>query len=237
MAVVSPEQIAVAIKTPHGPIVKALMDRGIAKFALNPKQLDCFRNRFSTAEAKDDRRDALMLPLPCAPTATASAVSTQWTRLSWSFANGRAWPRNSSKNAFADLGQSSHTRGERPADREEDSPCADCTLHPTRYRGGRAKLAAVASLQRSMIEPVLPPNTTTAAATPPSEPVATLRTVADRLLGIACIILTIELSSTPRDCLPTSRKPLDHLEVPRDILHGKIGIQDSPQHQRLRQGL
>ena len=34
-----PEQVAVAIETPHGPIVEALMDRGIAVFAINPKQL------------------------------------------------------------------------------------------------------------------------------------------------------------------------------------------------------
>jgi transposase len=56
-----PEQVAVAIETPHGPIVEALMDRGIAVFAINPKQLDRFRDRFSPAGAKDDRRDALVL--------------------------------------------------------------------------------------------------------------------------------------------------------------------------------
>jgi transposase len=56
-----PEQIAVSIETPHGPIVEALMDRGIAVFAINPKQLDRFRDRFSPAGAKDDRRDALVL--------------------------------------------------------------------------------------------------------------------------------------------------------------------------------
>ena len=37
------------------------MDRGIAVFAINPKQLDRFRDRFSPAGAKDDRRDALVL--------------------------------------------------------------------------------------------------------------------------------------------------------------------------------
>ena len=56
-----PGQIAVAIETPHGPIVEALMDRGVAVFAINPKQLDRFRDRFSPAGAKDDRRDALVL--------------------------------------------------------------------------------------------------------------------------------------------------------------------------------
>jgi transposase len=56
-----PDQVAVAIETPHGPIVEALMDRGIAVFAINPKQLDRFRDRLSPAGAKDDRRDALVL--------------------------------------------------------------------------------------------------------------------------------------------------------------------------------
>ena len=56
-----PDQVAIAIETPHGPVVEALMDRGIAVFAINPKQLDRFRDRFSPAGAKDDRRDALVL--------------------------------------------------------------------------------------------------------------------------------------------------------------------------------
>ncbi len=54
-------QVAVAIETPHGPIVEALMDRGVAVFAISPQQLDRFRDRFSPAGAKDDRRDALVL--------------------------------------------------------------------------------------------------------------------------------------------------------------------------------
>jgi transposase len=56
-----PEQVAVAIETPHGPVVEALMDRGVAVFSINPKQLDRFRDRLSPAGAKDDRRDALVL--------------------------------------------------------------------------------------------------------------------------------------------------------------------------------
>ena len=35
--------------------------RGFAVFALNPKQLDRFRDRFTAAGAKDDRRDAHVL--------------------------------------------------------------------------------------------------------------------------------------------------------------------------------
>ena len=50
--------IGVAIEVPHGPVVETMMERGFAVHALNPKQLDRFRDRFSPAGAKDDRRDA-----------------------------------------------------------------------------------------------------------------------------------------------------------------------------------
>ena len=52
------DTIAVAIEVPHGPVVDALLDRGFAVHAINPKQLDRLRDRFSVAGAKDDRRDA-----------------------------------------------------------------------------------------------------------------------------------------------------------------------------------
>lgn len=57
----APAQIAVAIETPHGPVVEVLLERGFAVFALNPKQLDRFRDRFTVAGAKDDSRDAHVL--------------------------------------------------------------------------------------------------------------------------------------------------------------------------------
>ncbi|ANY83745.1 hypothetical protein BB934_36545 (plasmid) [Microvirga ossetica] len=50
--------VAVAIEVPHGPVVDTLLDRGFAVHAINPKQLDRLRDRFSVAGAKDDRRDA-----------------------------------------------------------------------------------------------------------------------------------------------------------------------------------
>jgi transposase len=53
-----PGRVAVAIEVPHGPIVDALLDRGFAVHAINPKQLDRLRDRVSLAGAKDDRRDA-----------------------------------------------------------------------------------------------------------------------------------------------------------------------------------
>jgi Transposase len=96
-----PEHVAVAIEMPHGPVVEALMDRGIVVFAINPKQLDRFRDRFSPAGAKLTAGTPSCWPLPCALTATVSAVWKRWIQLSWSFANGRAWPRSSSRNGFA----------------------------------------------------------------------------------------------------------------------------------------
>jgi transposase len=57
----APGQIAVAIETTHGPVVEMLLEHGFLVFAINPKQLDRFRDRFTVAGAKDDRRDAHVL--------------------------------------------------------------------------------------------------------------------------------------------------------------------------------
>lgn len=54
-------RIAVAIETPRGALVEMLVDRGLAVFAINPKQLDRFRDRHTVAGAKDDRLDAYVL--------------------------------------------------------------------------------------------------------------------------------------------------------------------------------
>src|SRR5262245_18682311 len=56
-----PTAIAVAIETPRGILVDTLLEQGFALFAINPKQLDRFRDRFSAAGAKDDARDAHVL--------------------------------------------------------------------------------------------------------------------------------------------------------------------------------
>ena len=56
-----PAAIAVAIEVPRGAVVDSLLERGFATFSLNPKQLDRFRDRFTVAGAKDDRRDAPVL--------------------------------------------------------------------------------------------------------------------------------------------------------------------------------
>ncbi|HTX53231.1 MAG TPA: IS110 family transposase [Candidatus Baltobacteraceae bacterium] len=55
---VDPAFAAVAIETPRGAVVETLVERGYAVFAINPKQLAHFRDRYTSAGAKDDDRDA-----------------------------------------------------------------------------------------------------------------------------------------------------------------------------------
>ena len=56
-----PGEIHVAIETPHGPIVEALLERGFNVYCINPKQLDRFRDRFTVSGAKDDSLDSYVL--------------------------------------------------------------------------------------------------------------------------------------------------------------------------------
>jgi transposase len=65
-----PSRILIAIEVPHGSVVETLLDRDFPVYAINPKQLDRFRDRYSAAGAKDDPRDAWVL---------ASAVQTDRT--------------------------------------------------------------------------------------------------------------------------------------------------------------
>jgi len=53
--------VAIAIEVPRGALVELFVERGFAVYAINPKQLDRFRDRFTAAGAKDDRRDALVI--------------------------------------------------------------------------------------------------------------------------------------------------------------------------------
>ena len=81
-----------AIETPRGPVVESLMERGFAVHAINPKQLDRFRDRISPAGAKDDRRDARVLASALRtdphclrrlePTDPAIVELREWSRLS-----------------------------------------------------------------------------------------------------------------------------------------------------------
>jgi len=50
--------MAAAIEVAHGHVVDILLDSGFAIYAINPKQLDRLRDRFSAAGSKHDRRDA-----------------------------------------------------------------------------------------------------------------------------------------------------------------------------------
>jgi transposase len=61
-----PQRVAVAIEVPRGAIVEGLLDRGFHVFAINPKQLDRFRDRHSVAGAKDEGPSdvAIVLSLP-----------------------------------------------------------------------------------------------------------------------------------------------------------------------------
>ena len=88
----APEAIAVAIEVPHGPVVETLLERGFRVYAVNPKQLDRFRDRFTVAGAKDDRRDAHVLgdslrtDRPCfrslAATDPVVVELREWSRMS-----------------------------------------------------------------------------------------------------------------------------------------------------------
>src|SRR5690349_18659177 len=85
------EALTVAIEAPHGAIVEALIERGIAAYAINPKQLDRFRDRYTVAGAKDDRLDAFVLadPLrtdrhcfrPLAPSHPVVVELREWSRM------------------------------------------------------------------------------------------------------------------------------------------------------------
>jgi transposase len=56
-----PSTVAIGIEMPRGAVVELCVERGFAVYAINPKQLDRFRDRFTPAGAKDDRRDAHVL--------------------------------------------------------------------------------------------------------------------------------------------------------------------------------
>ncbi len=52
------ERVAIGLENPRGALIEAFLEHHYSVFAINPKQLDRFRDRFSMAGAKDDRRDA-----------------------------------------------------------------------------------------------------------------------------------------------------------------------------------
>ena len=54
-------RVAVAIEVPHGAMVESLIESNLAVFAINPKQMDRFRDRHTVAGARDDDLDAFVM--------------------------------------------------------------------------------------------------------------------------------------------------------------------------------
>src|SRR5689334_10837027 len=56
-----PSRVQVALETDRGLLVPALVTAGYQVFAVNPKSVDRYRDRYSVSGAKSDRGDALVL--------------------------------------------------------------------------------------------------------------------------------------------------------------------------------
>jgi transposase len=88
---VEPGQIHAAIEIPHGPVVETLIERGFKVHAINPKQMDRFRDRFTMSGAKDDSRDAEVMASclrtdprcfrPLAPADPTIVELREWSRI------------------------------------------------------------------------------------------------------------------------------------------------------------
>ena len=70
-----PGRVAVAIEVPHGPVVDALLDRGFAVHAINPKQLDRLRDRVSLAGPRTTGATPGSQPRGCARIGPCSGPS------------------------------------------------------------------------------------------------------------------------------------------------------------------
>jgi hypothetical protein len=68
-------RVAVAIEVPHGPVVDALLDRGFAVHAINPKQLERLRDRVSLAGGRTTDATLGSPPADCARIRTCSGPS------------------------------------------------------------------------------------------------------------------------------------------------------------------
>ena len=77
-----------------------MIDRGFALYAINPKQLDRLRDRFSVAGAKDDRRDAYVLADGVRTDRVCFAASKLLIHGSSDCVRGRALLRNCRRNEF-----------------------------------------------------------------------------------------------------------------------------------------
>ena len=97
----TPEDVAVAIEFPHGPVVESLQHRSFTVYSINPKQLDRFHDRFFPAGAKDDRRDARVLADALHTDRRVFRPLATPIRWSWSCASTPGWPKSWSANAPA----------------------------------------------------------------------------------------------------------------------------------------
>jgi len=70
-----PARVAVALEVPRGAVVDTLLERGFHVFALNPKQLDRFRDRYTVAGAKMIVGMRSYWPPPSRPTSRPSGRS------------------------------------------------------------------------------------------------------------------------------------------------------------------
>ena len=68
-------KVAIGIEVPRGSVVELLVERGFPVYAVSPKQVDRFRDRFTAAGAKDDSRDAWVIGDSCARMPTRFAES------------------------------------------------------------------------------------------------------------------------------------------------------------------
>ena len=94
-----PQRVAVAIEVPRGAIVEGLLERGFHVFAINPKQLDRFRDRHSVAGAKDDRRDAFVLADSSVPISPVFVGSNWMHRNSYCYESSVARKKRCSKSS------------------------------------------------------------------------------------------------------------------------------------------
>jgi transposase len=56
-----PSQVLVALETPHGLLVRDLLQAGYSVYAINPKAVNRYKDRHTLSSAKDDQRDALAM--------------------------------------------------------------------------------------------------------------------------------------------------------------------------------
>jgi Transposase/Transposase IS116/IS110/IS902 family len=90
-----PSDVHVAIETPHGPIVEALLERSFNVYSINPKQLDRFRDRFTVSGAKDDSATPMCWRTASGPICERSESCPSSSPSSSSSGNGRASTRSS----------------------------------------------------------------------------------------------------------------------------------------------